>query len=134
MEKDEQINMQSSRMWLDRLIGRLLFVDIQPADNQKVQQRAERAFSFSLIFSGVRCILQYAVLPFVLPLVGIAAETATPILLIINLLAIVSIFYSLRRFWQIGYTYRWQYLGVALVALVILTVFITMDVRVLIEQ
>jgi hypothetical protein len=129
--------MQSSRMWLDRMVGRLLWVDIQPrvdAAPPTDAQRAERAFSFSLLFSGVRCILQYAILPFVLPLMGVATSAATPILLLINVLAIVSIFYSLRRFWQIGYAYRWQYLGIALAALVILTAFIVLDAKTIIGQ
>lgn len=128
--------MQSSKMWLDRMVGRLLLVDIQPRVEtaRDDAQRAERAFSFSLLFSGVRCILQYAILPFVLPLMGVAASAATPILLLINVLAIVSIFYSLRRFWQIGYAYRWQYLGIALAALAILTAFIVLDARAIIAQ
>lgn len=126
--------MQSSMMWLDRFVGRLLFVDVEPRRNEPDAQRAERAFGFSLVFSGVRCILQYVVLPFVLPILGIAAEAATSILLVINALAIVSVFYSLRRFWQIGYSRRWQYLAVAAVTLVILTVFIAMDAKTLLGQ
>jgi hypothetical protein len=124
--------MQASRVWLDRVMVRLLFIPApsEPVNTQSTDaQRAERAFGFSLVFSGVRCILQYAVLPFLLPLVGIAAEAALPILLIINVLAVLSIFYSLRRFWQISYQYRWQYLVVAMVALVILITFTMLDLQ-----
>jgi ABC-type iron transport system FetAB permease component len=118
--------MQASGMWLDRMVGRLLFVsEVAPGD----AQTAERAFGFSLLVSAVRCILQYAVLPFVLPLVGIASDAALPILLLINVLAIGSIFYSLRRFWKVGYQYRWQYLGVAMAALLILSAFIMLDIQ-----
>ncbi len=95
------------------------------------EQRAERAFGFSLIFSGVRCILQYAILPFVLPVIGVTSEAAVPISLAINLVAITLIIYSLRRFWKIGYRYRWQYLGIAVVALVLLVAFIALDLQII---
>lgn len=96
------------------------------ADPQSTK-RAERAFGFSLVFSGVRCILQYAILPFVLPALGVASSAATPLLLVITVLAICSTLYSLRRFWQINYRYKWQYLGISVVTLSILTAFIIFD-------
>ena len=80
------------------------------------------------MFSGARCILQYALLPFLLPLIGVAAEAATPLLLLINLLAIVSITLSLRRFWAIGYKHRWSYLAVASAALTLLIAFTIYDI------
>lgn len=117
-------------MWLDRMVGRPLWVDVPARSNAIGDARnAERAFGFSLMVSAVRCILQYVVLPFVLPLVGIASDSALPVLLLINVLAIGSIFYSLRRFWQVGYAYRWQYLGVAMAALLILSAFIALDLQ-----
>jgi hypothetical protein len=131
--------MQSIRPQLDRMMGRLLFLEDVPAvpsydpaqkgDAPNPQaETAERAFGFSLLFSGIRCVLQYAVLPFLLPAIGIAASAAVPVLMVINVLAIVSIFFSLRRFWKVGYKYRWQYLGVAIVALVLLAFFLVMDI------
>lgn len=131
--------MQSIRPQLDRVMGRLLFLEQVPAAPecdvlcqadapQAEAESAERAFGFSLLFSGVRCVLQYAVLPFLLPAIGIAASAAVPVLMVINILAIISIFFSLRRFWKVGYKYRWQYLGVAVVALVILAFFLMMDI------
>ena len=126
--------MTAAKLMLDRLIGRLLFVEVLPAAASPArgsEQRAERAFGFSLIFSGVRCILQYAILPFVLPVIGVTSEAAVPISLAINLVAITLIIYSLRRFWKIGYRYRWQYLGIAVVALVLLVAFIALDLQII---
>ena len=119
--------MQSSR--LDQFIGRILFVKAQPAPNETADESdAQRAFKFSLIFTGVRCVLQYIVLPFILPVIGIAADTALPLLLLINIFAIVSMLFSVRRFWQINYQYKWQYLLMALVILAALTGFIGLDI------
>jgi hypothetical protein len=119
--------MQASR--LDQFIGRILFVKPLPVPNEAADESdAQRAFKFSLIFTGVRCILQYIVLPFILPVIGIAADTALPFLLLINIFAIVSMLFSVRRFWQINYQYKWQYLFMALVILAALTAFIALDI------
>lgn len=116
----------------DHIMSRLLLInspsDAAPKGNAAAQtRRAENALTLSLMFSGIRCILQYALLPFLLPVAGIAADATIPILLLINLLAMASIFFSLRRFWTIGYQYRWGYLAVALAALTLLLAFTLYD-------
>lgn len=122
---------QSNLVPLDHVMRRILLIKPQPVDVDSVPaaESAERALSLSLMFSGVRCILQYAILPFVLPLIGIATDAARPLLLALTLMAVVSIFFSLRRFWQIGYERRWQYLMVAVAALVVLVAFIVFDLQ-----
>ena len=96
--------------------------------HDKQTQQAERVFSFALLFSGVRCIFMYVVLPFVLPIIGIAGNFGLVLDIAVNLIAISAIFYSLRRFWQVDYKYKWHYLPVALIALVILFAFIGLDI------
>lgn len=125
--------MLASKPALDRFVGRLLFVETPaaPATRPDKDERSERAFGFSLVFSGIRCILQYAILPFVLPVLGVTMDAAAPISLGINLLAIVLIVYSLRRFWKVGYRHRWRYLPVALTALMLLVAFIVLDLHVI---
>ena len=133
--------MQTTANPFDRLMYRILFIKPQvqtvvPTDVEKEQhnaRNAENVFGLSLLFSGVRCILQYAVLPFVLPAIGIAGDAAAPISLVINLAAMVAIVFSLRRFWQIDYQYKWQYLFVAVVALVLLVAFTVLDLQVLLN-
>ena len=123
----------------DGFMSRLLFIDQRgpiPAASaashatQEAAQtrRAENALTISLLFSGFRCILQYALLPFLLPILGVAADATAPILLLINLVAMASIFLSLRRFWTIGYKHRWSYLMVALAALTLLVAFTAYDI------
>ena len=115
----------------DSMMTRLLLVKPLPIyakGEAGMARRAENALTFSLMFSGARCILQYVLLPFLLPVVGIAADATVPILLLINILAMVSIFFSLRRFWTILYAHRWRYLVVALTALVLLVAFTIYDV------
>ena len=115
----------------DNIMSRILFIDTGSPSKKtyKEQSRqAENALTFSLAFSGVRCLLQYALLPFLLPIAGVAADATVPILLGINVIAMVSIFFSLRRFWKIKYDRRWQYLGVASVALILLVAFTVYDI------
>ncbi|MFQ3566152.1 MAG: hypothetical protein SNJ59_04065 [Aggregatilineales bacterium] len=110
------------------IMRRILWV----TESERSETRAnigERALGWSVMFSGVRCILQYAILPFVLPLIGISMEVATPLLMVITGIAIISIVFSLRRFWKINYRYRWHYLALALVALVILTLLLLQDLK-----
>ena len=111
----------------DTVMARLLHVRAD-SSAQPSARSAENALTFSLLFSGARCLLQYVLLPFLLPLLGVAADAAVPALLLINLLAMVSIFFSLRRFWTIGYAHRWRYLVVALAALVLLVAFTIYDI------
>ncbi len=115
----------------DNIMSRILFIDMTATSTKSYEEQsrqAENALTLSLAFSGVRCLLQYALLPFLLPIVGVAADATTPILLGINVIAVISIFFSLRRFWKIGYDRRWQYLGVASVALLLLVAFTIYDI------
>jgi len=100
-----------------------------PEQLSPAAQRAERAFGLSLAFSGVRCILQYVIFPFVLPLIGIAGEFSVYISIVINLVAMLALIYSARRFWIIDYKYKRQYLFVAVAAFVILCVFLALDIQ-----
>ena len=109
--------------------------DVAPIDapaniptEQKVTQNAERTFSLSLLFSGVRCILQYVLLPFILPIVGIAGDFSVVISLVINTMALAGIIYSLRTFFKVNYRHKWRYVPIATVAIILLVAFIILDI------
>lgn len=119
---------------LDQLMYRLLLVQPTQLNTEAEKSAAksgESAFNLSLAFAAVRCVIKYILLPFVLPILGVATNAAAPITLAINVVAIGSIIYSIRRFWQIGYVHRWRYLGFATVALVFLFAFVLFDLGVL---
>jgi len=132
--------MSTVRAQLDRLVAGVLFVrtpaQADPADagaeaRAQESRKTENIFGLSLFFSGARCVLQYVVLPFVLPVIGVAGNFAIQLTLVITVIAVIAIIASLRRFWAIDYAYKWQYLGVALVGLAILFAYIFEDVRLL---
>ena len=122
--------MQNTLNSLDKVIARLLFVTPQSeVYTEERPQQAENAFSFALLFSGVRCIIMYVILPFVLPIIGLAGDFGAWLDIVINLIAIGAIIYSLRRFWTINYNRKWQYFPVAIVALFLLIAFIALDLN-----
>ncbi len=90
-------------------------------------RNAENAFGMALLFSGIRCVLMYVFFPFVLPLIGLTGAFSSVVDLVINLVAMGAILYSARTFWQVDYKYKWHYLPVAGVALLILGAFIVQD-------
>lgn len=68
--------------------------------------RPERAFNVSLLISAVRCTLSYVVLPFALPLLGLAPGVGPILGVTIGVVAIAANVYSIRRFWSTGHPWR----------------------------
>lgn len=114
---------------LDAIIARVLFISPQPANANASVKTAERAFGYSLLLSAVRCIIKYVLLPFVLPLIGIAGGLAIGITLVINVIAIISLIASVRTLWRINYSRKWSYLAVAVAAMVFIGFFILFDLK-----
>ncbi len=90
----------------DRFMRRLLRLSDAP---KMSAAQARSAFQKSLAFTAARCLLMYIVFPFVLPPLGIALGVGEPIAIAIGLLAMVSIVYSIRRFWRADHSKRWHY-------------------------
>ena len=122
------INNQIDR-WMLRILRVTPDAAVAVEDEPENAQAARRAVDYSLAFSAFRCILQYAILPFVLPAIGVAAGFATHLTMVINVIAIGAIILSLSRFWRIGYKQRFHYLAFAGPALVLLIVFLVLDIR-----
>lgn len=68
--------------------------------------RAQRAFSMSMLVSGIRCVLAYIVLPFVTPFIGLAPGVGPGLGLVVGAVAIGANVFSLRRFWRLDH--RWK--------------------------
>lgn len=102
----------------DRFMRRLLRL---PEGRTSTAAEARSAFQKSLLITTCRCLLMYIVLPFVLPAIGIAAGVGPVIGLVIGVLAIVSIVYSIRRFWRADHSKRWHYtvFGTTIIAILV---------------
>ncbi|MEP1126078.1 MAG: hypothetical protein ABJH68_19525 [Ilumatobacter sp.] len=97
---------QRSNSATDRFMRRLLRLSDAP---KMSAAQARSAFQKSLAFTAARCLLMYIVFPFVLPPLGIALGVGEPVAIAIGLLAMVSIVYSIRRFWRADHSKRWHY-------------------------
>jgi hypothetical protein len=102
----------------DRYMRRLLRL---PEGRTATADEARSAFQKSLFISTCRCLLMYIVFPFVLPAVGIARGVGPYVGLTIGVLAMVSIVYSIRRFWRANHSKRWHYtiFGTVIIAFLI---------------
>lgn len=89
---------------------------------------AQKAFQTSIAISAARCTLMYLVFPFVLPAIGLAQGWSPAIGLAIGALAVVSMYYSMRRFWRAEHPKRWWYAGLASAVFVLLVVMAVRDI------
>lgn len=112
------------RSSLDRLMRQLLVID-------DAAPRALFELKGSLVLSAVRCVLTYAIVPLVVPVIGWAGVLATPLSLVLSLVAVVLAVTSLRRVWMADYRHRWAYTAFIAAAVGLLTAVIVSDVRTL---
>ena len=101
-----------------------------PVAPAAVPPPVERAFTVALLISAFRCTVQYILLPFVVPWIGVA--TLPPwFTLALSLLAAGMLVRNGRALWRLRHAQRWTYLllGVALIGSLLL--FIAIDLRAL---
>lgn len=95
---------------------------------------AHRAFSVSMIVSGIRCVLAYVVLPFVTPFLGLAPGVGPGLGLVIGLVAVGANVFSLRRFWVLNHRWRRPIAVLHVAVIAFLLVLIALDVSELVAQ
>jgi hypothetical protein len=85
----------------------------------------------SLVLSAIRCVITYALVPLLVPVISWAGVLATPVSIALALTAIVLAVRSLRRVWLADYRHRWAYTAFIAVAFGLLVTVIAIDVRTL---
>ena len=109
----------------DVAIRRLLRIpDGPPAP----EDAAQRAFSTSILVSATRCLLTYIVLPFLAPVLGLAAGVGPAIGIPIGVVAIGSNVLTIRRFWAAEHRWRWAYTAIALTVIALLLILMVEDI------
>ena len=94
--------------------------------NQDIQ-RGNRVMGGSLVFVAIRCTLQYVVLPFVLPFIGLSSTLSVAISAVLELIALAVIIYNIQRLWHTSW--RWRYLGLSVFTVTIIIIFLYYDAR-----
>lgn len=95
--------------------------------------RPERAFSVSILISAIRCTLTYVVLPFALPLVGLAPGIGPVLGITIGVVAIAANVFSIRRFWRAQHRWRRPITAIHVGVIGLLLVLIALDVIALVS-
>lgn len=90
-------------------------------------KRSDRLTGGYLVFVAVRCTLQYVLLPFALPLLGVSGAISTGIAATIDVLALILICYNVVELWNTSWRYR--YLALAVVMVTILLIFLYQDFK-----
>jgi hypothetical protein len=98
-------------------------VDAPKATEASARQLVEK----SLFISMARCLLTYVVLPFVVPIIGIAGDIAPFVGVVLGVVAIVANVASIRRFWGADHRYRWHYTALATVIIAAMVWLIVID-------
>jgi len=120
----EQPTRDASRSPADRIARQVLRIgDADP--------RALFSLKGSIWLSAVRCIITYAVLPALAPLVGWIGVVARPVAIVLIAAAIVLSVHSLRRVWLADWGHRWAYTAFIALVLVLLVIVLAVDVRAL---
>jgi hypothetical protein len=88
-------------------------------------KRTDRLMGGSLLFVAIRCTLQYVLLPFVLPFMGLNNTISVGLSVVIDLIALGMIAYNIKRLWNTSW--RWRYLALSVVMVAIIAVFLYND-------
>ena len=94
---------------------------ISDAQPRLPEAELRSAFSRSILVSATRCTLTYLVIPFLIPILGVAGDIAPWIGVPLGSLAIVFNVKSIRRFWRADHRWRWGYtaIGVTVIGLLV---------------
>ncbi len=104
----------------DVFMRRLLRV---PEESPRGSSAAARsAFTTSLLFTTVRCLLTYIVLPVLGPVLGFAGAVGPVLGLVVGAISATAIIVSMRRFWKADHRMRWGYTAIGAVIIVLLAV------------
>ncbi len=115
-----------SRSAADRLARQLLRVE-------HAEPRALMPLKGSLVISAVRCVITYAIIPAMAPVVTGLGGLATPLALLLSLVAGVMAVVSLRRVWLADWSRRWGYTAFIAVVLLLLATTVYFDVNTLLS-
>ncbi|MGC8481149.1 MAG: hypothetical protein ACP5PJ_06330 [Acidimicrobiales bacterium] len=118
----------AARARLDLWVSRLLRVP-EITTNADRSAEAQRAFSFAMVLSGLRCILSYLVFPILLPALGlgITASVGAVIGIPVGVLALFFDIRGIRRFWVANYRYKWHMTVIYLAVIGLVTYLVIQD-------
>lgn len=96
-------------------------------DNETGYDTGQKIVGGLMIWVGIRCTLQYVVLPFLLPLIGLSSAISLWLSVGVSLFALCLMGFNLRRLWDTNW--RWRYLTMSAIAGAIVVMFLYLDIQ-----
>lgn len=76
-----------------------------------------------LLLTAVRCILQYILVPFVLPLIGLGLAFSAQVNIAAGLFGVGLILYNLRRLWPTNWGKRYLVLSLIIIPIILFSIY-----------
>lgn len=90
---------------------------------------AQRAFNWAIVISGIRCLIAYILLPFIIPIIGIAEGVGPWLGIAIGLVAIAANVFSIRRFSRSTHRLRRPVIAINIAVIALLLVLLAIDLN-----
>ncbi len=104
---------------------------IESPDEKEIEH-GRRVLSSSVMVVAIRCTLQYVVLPFLLPLIGLSGAVSIWLSMALELFALGMMVYNVRRLWRTSW--RWRYIGLSTLTASFLLIMLYIDVTTLLGR
>jgi hypothetical protein len=89
---------------------------------------AQRVFSMAIVISGIRCLIAYILLPFVMPILGLSPAVGPWLGIVIGVVAIAANVFSIRRFARSNHRLRTLVIGINIAVIGLLLVLLAIDI------
>lgn len=99
----------------------------------RLPERAQRALTFGLLLSALRCTAQYLIFPFVLPWIGVTAALSRWLTLALCMFALAVLARNVRYMWILRHPRLRSYLVLAALVAASLLVFLAVDLQALVR-
>lgn len=96
---------------------------------EDAEPRALLPMKGSLLISALRCVITYAIVPAMAPVISGIGILSRPLSLLLSALAAVMAVTSLRRVWTADWRGKWGYTAFVVVVLALLCVVMVIDAR-----
>ena len=104
---------------------------IETPDEKEIEH-GRRVLSSSVVVVAIRCTLQYVVLPFLLPLVGLSGAVSVWLSMGLELFALGMMVFNVRRLWRTSW--RWKYIGLSTLTASFLLIMLYIDITTLLGR
>lgn len=98
-------------------------------DTRTSDREAQRIFNWSIVISGIRCLIAYILLPFVMPFLGLSPRVGPWLGIVIGVVAIAANVFSIRRFARSTHRLRKLVIGINVAVIGLLLVLLAIDLN-----